>query len=135
MLTFNCPRWTSNSLLQEVLIRNKTSFKTDLLSRYDKFYKSQRTSFSQEVRVFLLFLYTTTSNNMKVMMVQLETDVRTVSAGKLKPRLHTNPLVGILYFLYTIKISAAQNLTPDIVNIFHSLIHKALLKYRIGLYI
>ena len=95
MLTFNCPRWTSNSLLQEVLIRNKTSFKTDLLSRYDKFYKSQRTSFSQEVRVFLLFLYTTTSNNMKVMMVQLETDVRTVSAGKLKPELHTNPLVDI----------------------------------------
>ena len=41
----------------------------------------------------------------------------------------------ILYFLYTIKISAAQNFTPDIGNILHSLIHKALVKYKIGLYL
>ena len=40
----------------------------------------------------------------------------------------------ILYFLYTIKISAAQNFTPDIVSILHSLITKALVKYKIGLY-
>ena len=40
----------------------------------------------------------------------------------------------ILYFIYTIKISAAQNFTQDIVSILHSLIHKALVKYKIGLY-
>ena len=44
----------------------------------------------------------------------------------------------VLYKMYsceqshTIKISAAQNFTPDIVSILHSLIHKALVKYKIG---
>ena len=32
-------------------------------------------------------------------------------------------------------ISAAQNFTPDIVNILHGLIHKALVKYKIGQYL
>ena len=32
---------------------------------------------------------------------------------------------AILYFLYTIKISAVQNFIPDIVSILHSLTHKA----------
>ena len=40
-----------------------------------------------------------------------------------------------MYFLNTIKISAAQNFTPDIVSMLRSLMHKALVKYKIGIYL
>ena len=98
-LTWSCPRWTKTFLLQQVLTRDQTSAKTDILSRYGKFCKSLRTSVSQEVRVLFNLvsrdLQTTTARNMKFVMDKSETDVWTVSAGRLKQELHTNQLVDI----------------------------------------
>ena len=98
-LTWSCPRWTRTFLLQQVLACGDTSARTDILSRYGKFFRGLRTSVSQEVRVLSNYvardLQTTTAKNIKFVEAESATDLWTAGPGKLKQALHSNQVVDI----------------------------------------
>ena len=91
-LTWSCPRWTRTFLLQQVLSCGFTSARTDVLSRYGKFFKGLRTSVSDEVRVLFNFvardLQSTTAKNIKLLKESAGEDPWTTRPSKLKEGIH-----------------------------------------------
>ena len=96
-LTWSCPRWTRTFLLQQVLSCGFTSARTDVLSRYGKFFKGLRTSVSGEVRVLFNYvardLQTTTAKNIKLVKESAAEDPWTVGPNKLKEALQKKEAV------------------------------------------
>ena len=68
-LAWECPRNTRTFLVQNVLSRDLTSARTDILSRYSRFFQSLRSSACYEVRILANFtakdVRTTTGGNLR----------------------------------------------------------------------
>ena len=87
-LTWDCPRQTKTFLVQQVLCCGYTSARTDILSRYSRFFKGLRTSASWEVSVLANLvsrdLQTTTGRNLRVLKDSSDLDPWVVSQAAIK---------------------------------------------------
>ena len=77
-LSWSCPRWTRTFLLQQVLSCGDTSARTDILSKYGKFFRGLKNSVSQEVRVRFNFVardLTTSAKKLKFVEAESGTEL------------------------------------------------------------
>ena len=90
-LTWDCPRQTRTFLVQQVLSCGMTSARTDILTRYAKFFRGLRSSVSLEIRVLANLmsrnLESTTGRNLGMVRETSGLDPWVVGPVKLKQAL------------------------------------------------
>ena len=98
-LAWECPRNTRTFLVQNVLSRDLTSARTDILSRYSRFFQSLRSSACYEVRILANFtakdIRTTTGGNLRAVRQASGLDPLKYSSHKLRSAIASSELVHV----------------------------------------
>ena len=100
-LAWDCPRGTRTYLVQQVLACGTSSARTDILTRYSKFFKGLRNSPSREVAVLANFIArdrrSVTGSNVQLVMLKSGCNVWTDSPGKVRAGLMKKETVAVEY--------------------------------------
>jgi hypothetical protein len=98
-LAWDCPRGTRTYLVQQVLACGTSSARTDILTRYCKFFKSLRNSPSREVAVLANLIArdrrSVTGSNVQLVMLESGCNVWTDSPGKVRAGLMKKETVAV----------------------------------------
>lgn len=98
-LAWGCPRDTRTYLLQQVLMCGQTSARTDILSRYVRFFKALSNSVSKEVRILFNLIsrdqQSTTASNFKLISICSNQDPWVSSYQSVKEGLIRSEIVEI----------------------------------------
>ena len=98
-LTWGCPRQTKTFLLQNVLSREISSARTDILGRYPKFFLSLKRSACYEVRILANWtardIRTTTGKNLKAVRVASGLDPEWSSFSEVRSAIARREMVEV----------------------------------------
>ena len=98
-LSWDCPRDTRTYLVQQVLSCGQSTARTDILTRYSKFFKSLRTSTSKEVATMANLasrdIQTTTGKNLRLVEMASGLSAWVTSGDKLKEAIKSMETVQV----------------------------------------
>ena len=98
-LTWDCPRETRNYLVQQVLSCGMTSARSDIMTRYTKFFKGLRTSTSKEVSTLANLVgrdvQATTGKNIRMIEELSGLSVWNTDQGKLREAVVNDEIVTV----------------------------------------